>query len=429
MDAPIGNRENRFWTAYGPGTAYLPLIMVDSGHQIMTAEQGDFKAAYRFLVNVELTRPPKAEIEAYARQIGTKVRVYARLHNTSGVTLSAVMNHAALNALVYEDASVGLTGRIIRAAPWVDITSPLAPDGTLTATIDTVYLQGVAWGALHTVVVADYQPTAGGAFDMLQAAVARPAGLTVTPSAIPVGVDSGHLADRSMPVTLSGPFTLSWSAVADVPWLVPSPDSAAIATQPEVTVYAGALASGAQEGHVTVSATRQDGLAFTRFLTVTAVLGPRRLRAVAPPVELGASIAVPIVLSALGDEHRVSFSLAFDPAIVGSPVVEPGAASATAALEVDDSGAAAGRIGVTVTLPQGETFPEGDYQLVLVTFAGAPVVAASSTVVSFADQPVARSIRDGFESELTASTEDAVLVFPQASTVRAVRRHLRRTAE
>ncbi len=258
---------------------------------------------------------------------------------------------------------------------------------------------------------------------------ARPAGLTVTPSAVPVGVDSGHPADRSVPVALSGPFTLNWSAVADVPWLVLSPDSAAIATQPEVTVDAGALASGSQAGHVTFSATSQDGKAFTRFLTVTAVLGPRRLRAVAPPVELGASIAVPIVLSALGDEHRVSFSLAFDPAIVGSPVVEPGAASATAALEVDDSGAAAGRIGVTVTVPQGETFPEGDDELVLVTFAGAPVVAAPSTVVSFADQPVARSIRDGFESELTASTEDAVLVFPQASTVRAVRRHLQRTPE
>ncbi len=403
--------------------------MVDSGHQIMTAEQGNFEAAYRFLVNVELTRPPKAQIEAYARQIGTKVRVYARLHNTSGITLSAVMNHAALNALVYEDARVGLTGRIMRAAPWVDITSPLAPDGTVTATIDTVYLQGVVWGALHTVVVADYQPTAGGAFDMLQAAVARPAGLTVTPSAVPVGVDSGHPADRSVPVALSGPYTLNWSAAADVPWIVLTPGSAAIATQPELTVDAGALATGSQEGHVTFSATSQDGMAFTRFLTVTAVLGPRRLRAVAPPVEPGSPVAVPVVLSALGDEHRVSFSLAFDPAVVSSPVVEPGAAAASATLEVDDSGAAGGRIGVTVSLPADETFPEGDDQLVVVTFATAPVVTAPSTTVSFADQPLARSIRDGFGRELTASIEDATLVYPQPSTVRAVRRHLQRTPD
>ncbi len=125
----------------------------------------------------------------------------------------------------------------------------------------------------------------------------------------------------------------------------------------------------------------------------------------------------------------MSFSLAFDPAVVSSPVVEPGAAAASATLEVDDSGAAGGRIGVTVSLPADETFPEGDDQLVVVTFATAPVVTAPSTTVSFTDQPVARSIRDGFESELTASTEDAVLVFPQASTVRAVRRHLHRTPE
>ena len=322
---------------------------------------------------------------------------------------------------------MGVTGRIIRAAPWLDLTSPLAPDGVTGATLDTDALSGVAWNALHTVVVADYVPGAGPAFDMLQAAVARPAGLTVEPSALRVGVDSGHLADRALPVTLAGPYTLSWTAVPDVPWLVLAPDQAGIATQPTVTVAAGALARGSQEGHVTFSATSQDGMAFTQFLTVTAVLGPRRLRAVAEPVPPGSPVALSIVMSALGDEHEVSFSLAFDPAVLSAPSVTLGGGASAATLTVDDSDASSGRLGITLTLPAGQTFPEGDDQLAVVTFATAATVPRPSNVVVFSDQPVAVSISDGLGSPLTAAVEGASLAFPEASVVRVVRRRLPRS--
>ena len=399
-------------------------MILDSGHRITTGDAGVFTTVYGRLVDTELVRPPQAEIEAYARQVGTRMRVYARLHNTSGTTLSASTNQAALHALVYEDAHVGVTGRIIRAAPWLDLTSPLAPDGVFCATLDTDALSGVAWNALHTVVVADYVPGAGPAFDMLQAAVAQPAGLTVEPSTLRVGVDSGHLADRTVPITLAGPYTLSWTAVPDVPWLVLTPDEAAIATRPAVTVAAGGLARGPQEGHVTFSATSQDGMAFTQFLAVTAVLGPRQLRAVAGPVTPGSPIALPIVMSALGDEHEVSFSLAFDPVMLSAPSVAPGSAASAATLAVDDSEASAGRLGITLTLPAAQTFPEGDNQLAVVTFATAATVPRPNTVVTFSDQPMARSITDGFGSPLTAAVEGTTLVFPDASVLRVVRRHL-----
>lgn len=425
MDAPLGNRISRFWAAFSP-PAYLPLVIVDSGHRISEGDQGNFTTVFGRFVDAELVRPPQAEIEAYARQVGTRMRVYARLHNTSGTTLSAPTNQAALHALVYEDKHVGVTGRIIRAAPWLDLASPLAPDGVFCATLDTDALSGVAWSALHAVVVADYTPVSGGAFDMLQGAVARPAGLTVTPSALRVGVDSGHPADRTVPATLAGPYNLSWTAVPDVPWLVLAPDQAAIATEPVVTVAAGALALGSQEGHVTFSANSQDGMAFTQFLTVTAVLGPRRLRAVAAPVTPGAPIAVGVVMSALGDEREVSFSLAFDPALLSAPSVAPGGGASAAAMTVDGSAAASGRLGITFTVPAGETFPEGDGQIAVVTFATAATVPTPSTAVAFSDQPVPRSISDELGSALTAAFENAVLAFPDASVRRVVRRHLQR---
>jgi hypothetical protein len=426
VDAPLGDRLSRFWAAYGDRTAYLPMVIVDSGHRMVTGDQGDFKAAFQVVVNPELTRPPQAEIEAYTRQVGTRMRVYARWHNTSGTTLSAWANQAALHALVYEDAHVGVTGRIVRAAPWVELNSPLAPDGVLTATLDTDFLTGVNWYALHTVVAADYRPGPGPAFDMLQAAVARPVGLTVTPATVPVGIDSGHPADRTVPVALSGPYNLRWTAVPDVPWLVPSPSGAAIATQPAVTVTAGGLLPGSQEGHITFSADSQDGMAFTRFLTVTTVLGARRLRAPAPPVEPSSPIALPIVMSALGDEHTVSFSLGFDPVVLGAPSVVSSIADPAATIVVDDSEAAAGRLGITLALPAGETFPAGEDPLAVVTFGTLGEAPTGSTQVTFSDQPVARSIRDGFGSQLSVAVEDATLIVPDIAAARAVRRHLQR---
>ena len=426
VDAPIGNRLDKFWASFGQETASLPLTMLESGHKILTGEFDNYGTVYRGVVKPEVARPPQAEVEAYVRQVGAKLRVYAVLRNNSNTTLSASANQAALTALVFEDKAVGVTGRIIRAAPWLNLTAPLAAGGTMTATIDTGNLAGVNWSALHTVVAADWVPGGGPAFDMLQAAVARPVGLTASPSAIPVGVDSGAPADRTVPVALSGPYTLSWTASADVPWLVATPDAAPIATRPSLTVSAGLLAAGSQEGHVTFFATSPDGMAFTDAVTVNAVAGPRRLRAVAPPVVAGSPVALPVVISALGDERAVSFTLAFDPAVVWAPSVAAGAAAAEAAIEVDDAEAASGRIGVTLTLPAGQTCPAGDDELAVVTFATAAAAEGSSTVVGFSDQPVPTAIADGFATPLTAAWEDASLAFPTQGAVRAVRRRVQR---
>jgi Viral BACON domain len=421
VDTPAGDRISRFWAAFSAGTAYLPLVLADSGHRLLTGDQPAI--ALQSAVNSELARPPLAEIRAWARRAGGGVRVYATLRNTSGTTLSDA-NHATLFALVYEDVRVGVTGRFVLAAPLLNLTVPVPAGGYVNATLNTPALTGASWDVLHTVVAADYVPGPGTAYDMLQAAVAGPADLSVTPSAATVGVDSAHPADRSVPVTLDGPYPLSWTAVPDVPWLTVTPATGPMSTAPALVVSAAQLASGSQEGHVTFSASSEDGMAFTRFATVTAVLGPRVVEARAPAVTPGAELALAVEVTALGDEHAVAFSLAFDPAFLGDPAVTAGGAAAGATVTTDLSQVAAGRLGVTVTLPPGQTLAGGTAEVAVVTFTAAESVPRQNTSVSFADAPVARTLADAFGGALPATFTDAALRFPWWSAPHVIRRHL-----
>jgi len=423
--APIGNRYSRFWAAYtGGNVAYLPLVITDSGHQILTGNQSDFTTAFQKLVEPELVRPAQADIEAYARPVGARMRVYARLRNLSGATLSAA-NSATLHALVYEDRHVGDTGRIVRAAPWLGIASAVAPGGESTATLETDDLADVNWDALHTVVAADYVPGPGQAYDLLQAAVAQPAGLALDPQTIPVGIDANHPEDRRVSLRLDGPYVLHWSAASDTPWLVVTPESGGIADQPNVSVAARGVTSTTQEGHVTFSATSDDGMAFTQTATVRAVVGARVLRVGNGNGPPGTSVTLPVELAALGDENAVSFDLAFNPAALQAPTVTVGANADTAVFITDASQVAAGRLGVRITLPAQETFALGVRQLALVSFTVAANVTAAGSTVAFTDQPLPALLADAAGDPLTVTYQAGTVAHPGALAARTPQRHFR----
>src|SRR5437667_7047002 len=67
---------------------------------------------------------------------------------------------------------------------------------------------------------------------------------------------------------------------------------------------------------------------------------------------------------------------------------------AGASLLVNESQTAAGKLGVALALPTGDTFPPGAQELVEVTFTAGLVTNATSTTVSFGDQPVVRQVSD-----------------------------------
>jgi Viral BACON domain len=425
VDYPMGKREDRWWAAYASGgTVYLPLVMVDSGHQISSGSKADFKAAYRTLVDAELTRPPQAQIEAYARQVGTKMRVYARVVNAAGQPLSTARNDATLYALIWEDARVGVTGRIVRAAPWTGISPEVASGGEFTATLETANLTSVNWNALHAVVFADYRPGTGSAYDMLQGALAEPAALTADPDSVTVALDANTLEDRGVPVRLVGPYVLSWTAVADVPWVSVTPDSGPISVQPTIEVRSGMLSPGWQHGAVTFTASSEDGLSVAQTIAVSAFSGPRVVRVGTATAARGSTVSVLVGFSALGDENAVAFSVAFDPTVLTGPSVRVGADAGAAVLTTDTSQAPDGRLGLSLALPSGQALDQGDRELAVISFTAVAGGTGRLASIRCAEQPVARHITGVTGGALTATYLDGSVLLVDAPIVRAPRRRV-----
>ncbi len=170
VDAPIGDaRYPRWWAAFAGGTPTLPLVMVDSGNEISNGYL-DFITVYGGMVDRSLLRLPQAGLTVNRTRVGDTFQFEVRVLNYSGVTLSMSANDATVHAIVYEDAHVGVTDRIVRTAVSTAINTPLASGAAADFTLTTGDLSGVVWANLHSVVLVDYRPGGtSGAFDTLQA--------------------------------------------------------------------------------------------------------------------------------------------------------------------------------------------------------------------------------------------------------------------
>jgi hypothetical protein len=268
VDTAYGRRRDRWWAGYGgSGGVYLPLVMVSSGHLVSNGPVS-YAAVYRDMVDSELERPPRAEVEAYAARSGSLMRVWLRAVNRSTVTLSAA-NGAAAQALVWEERKMHVTARTVRAAPYVDITAVLPPGAAFTAVLDTLLPSGVDWSKTHVVALLEYRPAgAAGAFDMMQAALALPPQLAVSPETLDVRTPELAPDGTVGTVALSGPHVLTFAVSSSAPWLSATPGTGAVPAAVTVRVAREALPFGVHEGVLTFSASGPDGLAFTRTVTV-----------------------------------------------------------------------------------------------------------------------------------------------------------------
>jgi hypothetical protein len=168
------SRLGRFWSAYGGGSAYFPMVIVDSGDQVSSGPV-NYRKVYKGMVDASLARPARADLQAHWHRSGDRVNFTVQMTNLSGVTLSSYTNEAALHAIVYEDAHAGVTDRMVRTVAYTSIDQALAPGSTATYTLETPALSGVVWEKLHFLVLADFRPSDYLApYDMLQAAIALP---------------------------------------------------------------------------------------------------------------------------------------------------------------------------------------------------------------------------------------------------------------
>jgi hypothetical protein len=106
----------------------------------------------------------------------------------------------------------------------------------------------------------------------------------------------------------------------------------------------------------------------------------------------GAFVRVPIEMQSLGDEHSVSFSIGFDPAMLSQPRATN--VPAGASLTLDTNAVASGVLGATVTLAPGATFGTGHVSVVEFVFTTAPASAPVETFMGFPAGTVPRAVRN-----------------------------------
>jgi|GEM_PF-6231053 len=117
----------------------------------------------------------------------------------------------------------------------------------------------------------------------------------------------------------------------------------------------------------------------------------------------GGEAQVPIILNGREIENAIGFSISFDETILTSPSVRLGQDAGSALLNVNDSEANEGRLGIALALSSGEAFPPGDQELVVVEFDVLSDTDADSTIIVFIDQPIRREVSDATANEIATT--------------------------
>ena len=261
FDAAMTAGRYQCYRAANPTAAYLPLVMVGSGYRTETGPV-DYLPAYRSMIEQELARPPEAAVTAYWRRRDSTLRVYVGAENRGAVTLTPE-GGAALWVIVWENGRIRLTDTMVRAVVKQPLVAALAPGAAVAFTVDTPVLTGVDWGQLAALAMVERRTAGGGRFDMLQAAVASPAAVSVLPAEVRLST-----AAPAATVALSGPAPLTWTAHPDAPWIAVEPAAGTLPATVTVQAVAGLAPPGTATGTVRFAAAG-DGLEVEAVLGVT----------------------------------------------------------------------------------------------------------------------------------------------------------------
>lgn len=257
VDNSLGDRKSRWYGAFpDSGSVFLPLAMVNSGHQVADGRiaipnpsTDKFRNAFRIMIDEELGRPPKAAIEAYSQRNGDVIEITTWF----SIDDPAYVNDVVVGAIVYENKRVLLTERFARAAVESHVYPEPLPGKATQVTLETEPLIGVDWSKLRTVVYAESIPgtdSSSGSFDMLQAVVASPIEFFVYPKHFTLMVDPDHANQISFSPSLRGSSLLTWEVVEDLGWIAVDPVTAPVETPPTFTVVSEELGPGWQSGVV-----------------------------------------------------------------------------------------------------------------------------------------------------------------------------------
>ncbi len=114
----------------------------------------------------------------------------------------------------------------------------------------------------------------------------------------------------------------------------------------------------------------------------------------------GAFVRVPVEMQSLGNEHSLTFSLQFDPAVLSHPRAEN--APAGAVLLLNTNLLHTGALGVSLTLAGSATFATGHVEVVDFVFDSAPSATHVTSYAGFGTLPFNRAVRDTSGASLSA---------------------------
>jgi endoglucanase len=259
-------RVERFFSAYTGPSPYLPLVMVGSGYAVAQGPV-DYATRYRQMLDWELLRPPRAGIQAWVTRSGPRgVEVFATITNNGTVTFWNT--HRSAGLIVWENTPVGLTRTFVRATAAQAFTALLAPGESANVGFAIANLFPAEWNNVRALVLLDEFGDSCGCtnrWDMMQAAIAKPAALVATPPSITLDP-----AAPEATIALGGPHVLGWSASTDASWLSVTPPAGAVPGTATIRL-AGTPAAGTE---ATVRFTASGGgMAFSADVGVRATGG------------------------------------------------------------------------------------------------------------------------------------------------------------
>ena len=185
-------------------------------------------------------------------------------------------------------------------------------------------------------------------------------------------------------------------------------------------VQAGRYAAGLDPltlaGGPSSSATT-PALGSSRAALAEAAAVPRTLAVSQVTASSGQTLSVPIILQSAGDENALGFSVSFDAGLLTFTSAVLGTSASGAALTVNDSQKAGGKLGILVGYPAGRKFNAGQRQVVVLKFKAGTVSANRTGTISFGDQPVLREVADVTAGALACGYYDGNVAVTAASPV------------
>src|SRR5439155_15579162 len=150
----------------------------------------------------------------------------------------------------------------------------------------------------------------------------------------------------------------------------------------------------------------------------------REIRASRTLIYPGQTNRLSIVLVAQGNESAVGFTINFDTQLATFLGASSGANAGGAVFNPNASQAAAGRVGIALSLPIGTAFPAGTQEIAVIRLI-VPANATGTNLVVFGDDPVKREVSDTLANSVLANYSSGSLqVVPSLRIARDANNHL-----